>query len=45
VVLGADFGGLELTTILSEAFSERLELTLIDNSDSFVLGFSKFAIM
>src|SRR5580658_9752685 len=45
VVLGAGFGGLELTTILSEAFSERLELTLIDKSDSFVFGFSKLDIM
>src|ERR1041385_9210760 len=45
VVLGAGFGGLELTTILSEAFSERLELTLIDKSDSFIFGFSKLDIM
>ena len=45
VVLGAGFGGLELTTILSEAFSERLELTLIDKSDSFIFGFSKIDIM
>jgi sulfide:quinone oxidoreductase len=45
VVLGAGFGGLELTTILSEAFSERLDLTLIDKNDSFVFGFSKLDIM
>jgi len=45
VVLGAGFGGLELTTILSEAFSERLDLTLIDKSASFVFGFSKLDIM
>jgi len=45
VVLGAGFGGLELTTILSEAFSERLELTLIDKNDSFVFGFSKLDVM
>jgi sulfide:quinone oxidoreductase len=45
VVLGAGFGGLELTTILSEALSERLELTLIDKSDSFIFGFSKLDIM
>jgi len=45
VVLGAGFGGLELTTILSEAFGERLDLTLIDKSDSFVFGFSKLDIL
>lgn len=45
VVLGAGFGGLELTTILSEAFGERFELTLIDKSDSFIFGFSKLDIM
>lgn len=45
VVLGAGFGGLELTTILSEAFGERLDLTLIDKNDAFVFGFSKLDIM
>ncbi len=45
VVLGAGFGGLELTTILSEALGERLDLTLIDRSDSFIFGFSKLDIM
>ncbi len=45
VVLGAGFGGLELTTILSEALSDRLELTLIDKNDSFIFGFSKLDIM
>ncbi len=45
VVLGAGFGGLELTTMLSEAFSENLDLTLIDRSDSFVFGYSKLDIM
>ena len=32
VVLGAGFGGLELSTILSEAISDRLDLTLIDRN-------------
>lgn len=45
VVLGAGFGGLELTTILSERFGDNLELTLIDKNDSFVFGFSKLDIM
>jgi sulfide:quinone oxidoreductase len=45
VVLGAGFGGLELTTILSEAFGDALDLTLIDRSDAFVFGFSKLEVM
>jgi sulfide:quinone oxidoreductase len=45
VVLGAGFGGLELTTILSDKFGDRLDVTLIDKSDSFVFGFSKLDIM
>lgn len=45
VVLGAGFGGLELTTILSERLGEQLDLTLIDKSDSFYFGFSKFDLM
>jgi sulfide:quinone oxidoreductase len=45
VVLGAGFGGLELSTILSEALPERLDLTLIDQNDSFVFGFSKLDVM
>jgi sulfide:quinone oxidoreductase len=45
VVLGAGFGGLELTTILSEALGERLDLTLIDKSDSFIFGYSKLDVM
>ncbi len=45
VVLGAGFGGLELSTILSEAIGERLDLTLIDKKDSFVFGYSKLDVM
>ena len=45
VVLGAGFGGLELTTMLSEAVSEHLDLTLIDRNDSFVFGYSKLDVM
>lgn len=45
VVLGAGFGGLELTTILSQTFGEALDLTLIDRSDAFVFGFSKLEVM
>jgi len=45
VVLGAGFGGLELSTILSEAMSDELDLTLIDKNDSFFFGFSKLDVM
>jgi len=45
VVLGAGFGGLELSTILSEKLGSDLDLTLIDKSDSFYFGFSKFDVM
>ena len=45
VVLGAGFGGLELSTILSEALGEDLDLTLIDKSDLFFFGFSKLDVM
>jgi len=45
VVLGAGFGGLELTAILSEKMGDRLDLTLIDKNDSFCFGFSKLDVM
>ena len=45
VVLGAGFGGLELTTMLSEALSDEIEVTLIDKNDSFVFGYSKLDVM
>src|SRR5882724_13006616 len=45
VVLGAGFGGLELSSILSETIGDSLDLTLIDQNDSFYFGFSKLDIM
>ena len=45
VVLGAGFGGLELTTMLSEEFGDDVDLVLIDQADSFVFGFSKLDVM
>ena len=45
VVLGAGFGGLELSSILSEAMGDNLDLTLIDKNDSFFFGFSKLDVM
>jgi sulfide:quinone oxidoreductase len=45
VVLGAGFGGLELTSMLSEAIGDNLDLVLIDQNDSFYFGFSKLDVM
>src|SRR4029077_18161711 len=45
VVLGAGFGGLELTSILSDAFGEAIDVVLIDKSEVFVFGFSKLDVM
>ena len=45
LVLGAGFGGLELSTTLSEAFGDGIEVTLIDKNDSFYFGFSKLDVM
>jgi sulfide:quinone oxidoreductase len=45
VVLGAGFGGLELTTLLSGEFGTALDLVLIDKADSFIFGFSKLDVM
>ncbi len=45
VVLGAGFGGLELSAILSEALGAGLDLTLIDKNDSFFFGYSKLDVM
>ncbi|HLX94010.1 MAG TPA: FAD-dependent oxidoreductase, partial [Puia sp.] len=45
VVLGAGFGGLELTSVLSERIGDRAEITLIDKNDTFYFGFSKFDVM
>ena len=44
-VLGAGFGGLELTSKLHEAVGEDIDLTLIDRSHCFVFGFSKIDVM
>jgi sulfide:quinone oxidoreductase len=45
VVLGAGFGGLELTTILSDTFGDAIDIVLIDQSEAFVFGFSKLDVM
>jgi sulfide:quinone oxidoreductase len=45
LVLGAGFGGLELTTRLSDEFGDDVDVVLIDRSDGFVFGFSKLEVM
>jgi len=45
VVLGAGFGGLELSTLLSESIGDQLDLTLIDQNKNFYFGFSKLDVM
>src|SRR3954469_24619693 len=45
LVLGAGFGGLELTAILSDTFGDAVDVTLIDRSDHFVFGYSKLDVM
>src|SRR6476620_11617960 len=45
VVLGAGFGGLELTTRLSEELGDDADVVLIDKSEGFVFGFSKLDVM
>ncbi len=44
-VLGAGFGGMELSTILSESLGDKVQVTLIDKSDAFIFGFSKLDVM
>lgn len=45
LLLGAGFGGLELASRLSGAFGDRARVVLVDQSDSFVFGFSKLDVM
>ena len=45
LVLGAGFGGLELSTRLSEQLGDDVEVTLIDKAEGFVFGFSKLDVM
>jgi sulfide:quinone oxidoreductase len=45
LVLGAGFGGLELTTILSEELGDDVEVTLIDKGEGFTFGFAKLDVL
>ena len=45
LVLGAGFGGLELSAALSSALGQDADIILIDKADGFVFGFSKLDVM
>ena len=45
VILGAGFGGLELTTRLADELADQVRVTLIDKSDAFVFGFAKLDVL
>jgi sulfide:quinone oxidoreductase len=45
VVLGAGFGGLELSTIVQESCGDAARITLVDKAPGFVFGFSKLDVM
>jgi sulfide:quinone oxidoreductase len=45
LILGAGFGGLELSSSLDAHLGSDVEVTLVDHSDGFVLGFSKLDVM
>jgi sulfide:quinone oxidoreductase len=45
VILGAGFGGLELSTLLSERLPDEVAVTLVDQNDAFTFGFSKLDVL
>jgi sulfide:quinone oxidoreductase len=45
LVLGAGFGGLELTARLAEELGDQVDVVLIDQAEGFVFGFSKLDVM
>ena len=45
LVLGAGFGGLELSSRLAMSLGDQVEVTLIDRAEAFVFGFSKLDVM
>src|SRR5262249_41046767 len=44
-ILGAGFGGLELSSCLAEDLADEVNVTLIDKSDAFVFGYAKLDVM
>ena len=45
VILGTGFAGLELSARLSAELADQVDITLIDQSDSFIFGFAKLDVM
>lgn len=45
LILGAGFGGLELSSKLSAEVADEVQVTVIDKNDAFKFGFSKFDLM
>ena len=45
LILGAGFGGLELSTTLSEALGSGADVTLIDKGEAFVFGYAKLDVL
>jgi sulfide:quinone oxidoreductase len=45
VILGAGFGGLELSSRLSKELAGEVRVTLIDRNDGFTFGFSKLDVL
>jgi sulfide:quinone oxidoreductase len=45
LVLGAGFGGLELSSRLAQELGDQVEVTLLDRAEAFVFGFSKLDVM
>ena len=45
LILGAGFAGLELATVLSEQVPNEVDVTIVDQNDAFVFGFSKLDVM
>src|SRR6185503_6836288 len=44
-ILGAGFAGMELATQLSDEFADDIAVTLVNDSDAFVFGYSKLDVM
>lgn len=45
LILGAGFGGLQLSSRLAEELGDSVDVTLVDQADGFVFGFSKLDVM
>jgi sulfide:quinone oxidoreductase len=45
LILGAGFGGLELARRLSDNLFDDVQITLVDQNDAFLFGFSKLEIL